>query len=53
MENMKNIKIRRRMTFVNEGIENMIVCKMACRPSAFPANRSTLVTLSTLMILAS
>jgi len=53
IENIKKISIKSKITLESEGMENMIVCKMACRPSALPARRRTLVTLRTLIILAS
>ena len=52
MENMKKINIKRRMTLFNEGIENIIVSMIAFSPSDLPSSLRTLVTLSTLMILA-
>lgn len=44
--------MRRVNTLAKAGIENMMVCKMACRPSAFPASLRILVTLKTLITLA-
>jgi hypothetical protein len=53
MENMKKMSMRSMKTLNKTGIENMIVCIMAWSPSAFPASLRTLVTLRTLMTLAS
>lgn len=53
IENMKKISIRSMNTLNSTGIENMIVWIIAYRPSAFPARRRTLVTLRTLITLAS
>ena len=50
---MKYISVKRVNTFISAGIENIIVYRIAYSPSAFPAKRRILVTLSTLMTLAS
>ena len=53
IENIKNISINNKKTFKSDGIENMIVYIIACRPSAFPASLITLVTRKTLITRAS
>jgi hypothetical protein len=53
IENIKKISISSEMTFINDGRENVIVYRIACNPSALPANLNILVTLNTLITLAS
>lgn len=53
IENIRKISISKMITFDRGPTENETVYRMACRPSALFARRTTLVTLSTLIILAS